>query len=144
VGDLVAINSPGNIIYSVFQVTAVAGGAVSGIRPVGPGLYSSTPSNIVPLTTTAVSGAGTGLTVWAGEIVAAGTTAGGIAIRDGSLPGWIRDCGVCDIYGVGAPTSNTGKSKARTDSKYTDTSAGDLYLNKGSIGAPAWHKVTTA
>jgi hypothetical protein len=78
------------------------------------------------------------------SITAAGTTAGGIAIRDGSMPGWVRDYGLCDIFGSGAPTASTGQNKAQKGSKYTDLSAGELYINKGTAGTPAWHKITTA
>jgi hypothetical protein len=144
IGDIVTANSSGPIINATFLVTGVSSGAVTSLKLLGPGLYSTLPVGYPPLTTTAATGHGSGHTIYAGYISPAGTIGCGIAIRDGSMPGWVRDYGICEIFGTGAPTTTTGQHKALKGSKYTDLSAGEYYINKGTSSSPAWHKITTA
>ncbi|MEW6639440.1 MAG: hypothetical protein AB1586_02975 [Pseudomonadota bacterium] len=143
-GDVVRINVAGHIIDATLLVVGVSAGAVTAIKALGPGLYSTAPSSTAILPTTATYGSGTGLTVKARTILPVGSISGGLALRDGSLPGWIRDFGIADVYGTGAPTATTGAKKARPGSRYTDIGAGDTYLNKGTTAAPSWRKITTA
>jgi hypothetical protein len=52
---------------------------------------------------------------------------------------------VRQIYGAGAPTDGvTGANVAGVGSRYTDTTAGKLYLNGGTKASPAWKIVTSA
>jgi len=143
VGDVVAVHSADRVIDAMAQVTAVSGSTVTAVRQIGPGLYGTTPGDL-PFTTTPVKGSASGLTVWAAPNASPATVPGGVSIRDGSMPGWVRDFGVCEIFGSDAPTAGTGANKAPKGSKYTDLSTGELYLNKGPAAAPVWRKVTTA
>jgi len=144
VGDIVTLNVPNHIINATALVTAVSGGVVAAVKVLGPGLYSTAPSTATTRSTTTTYGSGSGLTVKAKVVLPVGSVTGGLAIRDGSLPGWIRDFGICDIYGSGVPAGSTGLNKAPAGSRYVDRSSGDVYYNKGTAGAPAWHKVTTS
>ena len=66
------------------------------------------------------------------SITAAGTTAGGIAIRDGSMPGWVRDYGLCDIFGSGAPTASTGQNKAQKGQQIHGFERGRIVHQQGN------------
>lgn len=144
VGDIVSATSTGRIISAIAQVTAVSSGVVTGVRFVGPGLYSTTPSTVTALATVAITGSGSGLTLLAGNVSSAATMGAGLSIRDGGMPGWVRDYGLCEITGNGAPSATTGQNKALKGSRYIDYSAGELYINKGTAGTLNWRKVTTA
>ncbi|YBV94371.1 hypothetical protein M1D80_07010 (plasmid) [Phyllobacteriaceae bacterium JZ32] len=143
VGDVVAVHSANRIIDAMAQVTAVSGSTVTAVRQIGPGLFGTTPGT-APLATTPVKGSGSGLTLWAEPNASPGMIPGGVSIRDGSMPGWVRDFGICEIFGNDAPTAGTGANKAPRGSKYTNLSTGDLYLNKGTAAEPVWRKVITA
>ena len=143
-GDIVALNVPDHVINATALVTETSTGVVTAIKLLGPGLYSSVPSTTTIRSTTTTFGGGSGLTVKAKDVLAVGSISGGLAIRDGGLPGWIRDFGICEIYGSVAPTSSTGINKAPTGSRYVDGSTGDTYYNKGTAGAPVWYEVTTS
>ncbi|MBR1219148.1 hypothetical protein JQ557_14180 [Bradyrhizobium sp. U87765 SZCCT0131] len=143
-GDVVRIDVSGHVVDAMLLVAGVSGGAVTAIKALGPGLYSTLPSSTATLPTTATFGSGTGLTVKARTILPVGSIAGGLALRDGSLPGWLRDFGVADVYGSGAPTAATGAKKARPGSRYTDIGSGETYVNKGTVAVPSWRKITTA
>lgn len=144
VGSVVMVNVPGRILNASLLVTGVSGGAVTAIKALGPGLYPTAPSTTATLSTTTTNGSGSGLTVRAKDILPVGSIAGGLALRDGSLPGWIRDYGICEVYGAGAPTGVTGANKARPGSRYTDTSSGNVYVNKGTVASPSWRAITTS
>jgi hypothetical protein len=142
VGDVVAVHSANRILDAMAQVTAVSGSTVTAVRQIGPGLFGTFPN--APLTTTPVKGNASGLVLSTNPIASPGTVPGGISIRDGSMPGWVRDFGIAEIFGNNAPTASTGANKAPRGSKYTSLNTGDLYLNKGTAAAPNWRKVTTA
>jgi hypothetical protein len=141
VGDIVSLSGlSGTLVAANLQVTAVSGGVVTGVRQIGPSLYTSTPSGTIA--TTAVIGSGSGLTVTITARASASSLPGGLQIHDGSMPGWVSDNLVCRINGSGAPGAGTGNGRAVRGSQYTDLSNGDLYLNTGTHGSPNWKKVT--
>jgi hypothetical protein len=47
---------------------------------------------------------------------------------------------VVQLCAAGVPNANTGKNIAGKGSLYTDITAGDIYINKGTILAPTWTK----
>lgn len=47
---------------------------------------------------------------------------------------------VVQLCGPGVPTANTGKRIAGRGSQYTDITAGDIYINKGTHLVPNWAK----
>jgi len=47
---------------------------------------------------------------------------------------------VVQLCAAGVPSANTGKNIAGKGSLYTDITAGDIYINKGTILAPSWTK----
>ena len=156
--DLVRLDvTPGNAIDAVFQVVGVSAGAVTAVRIVGPGLYSSINTGS-PVPTLAVKRYteetgdtyGSGLTLALSQYGSVSVPGCGVAIRDGEMPGWSRDYGLCDIFKSGVPVDSTGAgtgtgvNKAQKGSRYTDLATGEVYLNTGTINAPVWKKFTHA
>lgn len=142
VGDIVRLTAGSNIVNATFQVTSVSSGAVTSVRPIGPGLYSTAPTTGSAVATATVTGSGSGLTMWLAVKAAPSSLPGGLFVRDGSAPGWVRDTGLYEMTGSGAPSGSTGLNKAARGSKYTNTATGDLYLNTGTAASPSWKKVT--
>ena len=140
VGDIVRLTSTSQI-NATFQVVTVSSGSVTKVRNIGPGLYATSPATS-GVTTSAVSGGGSGLTLNLNVVAAPSSTPCGISIRDGSMGGWFRDFGVCQIFQSGVPNSSTAANKAAPGSQYTNIATGELYLNTGSLATPSWKLVT--
>jgi len=53
--------------------------------------------------------------------------------------------GVHDLYGAGAPTDGvTGAAISEIGFRYTDQTAGKMYVNGGTKASPVWKLVTSA
>lgn len=74
----------------------------------------------------------------AGALYSGPTAGWSIDVADATAGGWMRNAGIYELTGSGAPTGSTGQNKAPIGSTYKDTVTGLSYRNAGSAGSPSW------
>ena len=88
------------------------------------------------------NGSGNSLTGVATDMTGAlysGPAAGwSIAVADSYAGGWMKNAGVYELTGSGAPSGTTGQNKAPIGSTYKNTTTGLSYRNAGSAASPSW------